>query len=227
MQPKLLLVEDDANLARGLSRALGLAGYSVTTASGAKAAQKAAVGSAWDIILLDINLPDGSGFDVIQQIKQQGDTPVVFITARDLSGDEVHGFELGADDYITKPFQMEVLLKRLEAVLRRARRGAGRQVYDDGFLTIDFDACTGFAGGRELQFTPTEYKLLGQLIQNAGRVLTRNMLLANIWDVDENFVDEHALTVNINRLRKKIETQGHAYIKTVYGMGYLWTGAGL
>jgi len=144
------------------------------------------------------------------------------LTARDLVVDQVSGFEAGADDYVTKPFSNILLRKRVEAVLKRAGGTCPNKVYDDGYLIIDFEHFIVKKQSQAFSLTPTEFKLLQLLIANAGNVLTRQMILERLWDNSGNFVDEHALTVNINRLRSKLEDKNHKYIKTVYGIGYTW-----
>lgn len=178
-----------------------------------------------DLILLDGNLPDGDGFDFCRSVKSESDIPVIFLTARDMERDEMQGFDCGADDYITKPFKMPILHRRIKAALRKASADGGERIqYDDGHLKIDFDTMTASLGGEPLAMTPTEFKILRLLIANAERVMTKTLLLEKVWDSTGNFVDEHAVAVNINRLRKKIESEEHPYIKTLYGMGYQWKG---
>ena len=134
------------------------------------------------------------------------------------------GFDLGADDYITKPFNINIFRKKVAAVLKRSNKAANRAFYVCGDLVIDFDKLTATIKDEPVIFTPTEYKILKIFTSNPNVLLTRQVLLEKLYDVDANFVDEHALTVNINRLRSKIETGDRKYIKTVYGMGYLWAG---
>ena len=137
----------------------------------------------------------------------------------------MRGFDCGADDYITKPFKMSILHRRIKAALRKAAADGGERVqYDDGHLKIDFDTMTASLGGEPLTMTPTEFKILRLLISNAERVMTKTLLLEKVWDSTGNFVDEHAVAVNINRLRRKIESEEWVYIKTLYGMGYQWKG---
>lgn len=151
---------------------------------------------------------------------------VIFLTANDLEQDVLNGFDLGADDYITKPFQVEILKRRVEVALRRgaAAAKASADCYDDGFLRLDFRTLTATRNGEKLAITPNEYKLLRILTGNAGNIVTRQILLEKLWDCDGNFVDDHTLTVTMNRLRAKIEEADHSYIQTVRGMGYIWTG---
>ena len=179
------------------------------------------------MIVLDINLPDGNGFDFCRDIKESHpDTAVIFLTANDMESDMLKGYELGADDYVTKPFPMSVFQKKVAALLARIRKQSGGDFYNDGNLFINFTEMTATRGGESISFTPMEYRLLKVLTKNPQIVLTRQVLLEKLWDIDGNFVDEHALTSTISRVRNKIEKPAHAYIKTVYGMGYMWIGGG-
>lgn len=218
----ILLIEDDRDLNIGLTYDLEMERYKVysayTIAEGIRLLDTADA----DLIILDGNLPDGDGFEFCREIKSQMDVPVIFLTARDLDTDEIKGFDCGADDYITKPFKMPILHRRIQAALRKSGRTDNGQLYDDGYLKIDFDNLTASIAGKPLAMTPTEYKIVRLLTANTDKVMTKRLLLEKIWDSSGNFVDEHAVAVNINRLRKKIESDGHEYIKTLYGMGYQW-----
>lgn len=216
----ILIIEDDNALRSGLEFDLAAEGYSVVTAENGKTALER-LDSA-DIALMDVNLPDMEGFELCRELKNKKNIPVIFLTCRDLEADELNGFSSGADDYITKPFSLPVLRKRISAVLKRNE--VLGDVYSDGFLTVDFTKLTASAGGKNISFTPTEYNLLNIFIKSKGSVLTRQILLEKLWDGKGNFVDEHTLTVNINRIRGKIEDDDHKYIKTVYGIGYVWNG---
>ncbi len=218
--PIILLIEDDTALRNGLAFDLSAEGYHVLSAENGKTAITL-LEQPIDLVLLDINLPDTDGFQLCCEIKKQTNIAVVFLTCRDLESDELCGFDCGADDYVTKPFSMPLLRKRIAAVLKR---NGNKNVYSDGFLKIDFAKHTAYAGEKGISFTPTEYKLLQIFISNSGSVLTRRILLEKLWDNENNFVDEHTLTVNINRIRSKIEQDNRKYIKTVYGIGYIWNG---
>lgn len=224
---KLLLIEDDIALNTGLTYDLEAENYLVYSASCLGEGIMCLDEKEVDLILLDVNLPDGEGFDFCKGIKAEHDIPVIFLTARDLDEDELKGFNCGADDYITKPFSMPVLHKRIELALRKSRSGEESARYNDGYLMIDFGKLILKKDGEILSLTPTEFKILNLFIANNGKVLTKKLLLEKIWDNDGNFVDEHVVAVNINRLRKKIESEGHVYIKTMYGMGYQWKGKSL
>lgn len=223
---KILLLEDDNSLRIGLTFDLEAEGYEVIAVSNCDMALKAMEKSNIDLAILDVNLPDGDGFQVCREIKELKDVPVIFLTARDLIIDQVNGFEAGADDYVTKPFSNVLLRKRVQAILKRSEGNERGKVYDDGYLHIDFDNFISKKDNEILSLTPTEFKLLQILMINGKSVVTRQMILEKLWDNCGNFVDEHALTVNINRVRSKIEDKEHKYIKTVYGLGYTWVGEG-
>lgn len=220
----ILVVEDDVMLNSGLCYNLELDGYrAVPTHDTTTALEKIRSGS-FDLIVLDVNLPDGNGFELCKTIKALQDIPVVFLTARDLEADVMAGFDLGADDYITKPFNINIFRKKVAAILKRWEKSVNQQLYICGDLVIDFDKFVAYIKDEPVVLTPTEYKILKIFTSNPDILLTRQVLLEKLYDVDANFVDEHALTVNINRLRSKIETENRKYIRTVYGMGYVWAG---
>ncbi|WP_040192514.1 response regulator transcription factor [Clostridium culturomicium] len=220
----ILILEDDNGLRIGLTFDLEAEGYEVIAVSSCRMALEAVEKSSIDLAILDVNLPDGDGFQVCGEIKKLQDIPVIFLTARDLIIDQVNGFEAGADDYVTKPFSNVLLRKRVQAILKRTTSAKKDKVYEDGYLYIDFDNFISKKGNEILSLTPTEFKLLQVLMTNGGSVVTRQMILEKLWDNSGNFVDEHALTVNINRVRSKLEDKEHKYIKTVYGLGYTWIG---
>ena len=219
---RILIVEDDKGLNDGLVYDLREEGYEVSSALTAMRAMETFRLQEPDLVLMDVNLPDSDGFALCSQMKRLRDVPVIFLTARDLEQDEMRGFDCGADDYMTKPFSMALLHKRIRAVLKRSGRGREQNFYSDGHLTADFDRADVTLDGKPLTLTPTEYKLMKLFIDHRGRVLTRQMILEKLWDANGNYVDEHALTVNIGRLRRKVEQDGNKYIKTIYGMGYMW-----
>ena len=225
---KILVVEDDLTLNAGLCFELDCNGYLTLAAYNCRKAVQLIQNEDFDLAILDVNLPDGNGFDLCRTIKDTcPELPVIFLTANDLEKDVLNGFDLGAEDYVTKPFNMKILLRRVEVAIRRnaaaKQPAAGR--WSDGFLTLDFGKLTAVRGSEKIAVTSNEYKLLKALIENSGNILTRQTLLERLWDVDGNFVDDHALTATINRLRAKIEDENHPYIKTVRGMGYAWMGA--
>lgn len=225
---KILVIEDDLALNAGLCFELDSSGYLTVAAYNCQKARKFLECDRFDLVILDVNLPDGNGFDLCREVKAlYPKLPVIFLTANDLEQDVLEGFDLGAEDYVTKPFNMKILLRRVEVALRRNRSSAQQteNLWSDGFLTLDFSTLTAIRGNEKIIVTSNEYKLLKILTENAGNVLTRQTLLERLWDVDTNFVDDHVLTVTINRLRTKIEDNTHTYIKTVRGVGYAWMGA--
>ncbi len=220
----ILIVEDDATLLSTLRYNLEAEGYTVAcAANAAQAGQLNAL--AYHLIIIDVNLPDGNGFDLCRRFRAQGQTPVIFLTANDLEQDTLRAYALGADDYVTKPFSLNIFIKKIAALLHRTSPQAG-DVYTDGFLHVDFSRMSARCGDTPVRLTPLEFRILQALVHNPGAVLTRQALLEKLWDAEGNFVDEHALTSGMSRLRGKIEQAGHTYIKTIYGMGYMWIGAG-
>ena len=224
---KILLMEDDAALGQGICLALKDSSVQIRLCQTLAQGRRALENGSFALLILDVNLPDGNGFDLCKKIKEAyAELPVIFLTAKDLEADVLAGYDLGAEDYITKPFRMPILLKRVEVALRRSGgisdKQSGGDCYRDDFLEIDFGAFSAWRDGEKLSVTPNEYKLLRVLTANAGNVVTRRLLLEKLWDCDENFIDDHTLTVTMNRLRAKIEDEKHSYIKTVRGMGYIW-----
>lgn len=222
---RVLVIEDDVALAEGLKLNLELAGYLPDVVYGVKEAERFLDECQVDLLLLDVNLPDGNGVVFARELRGRMDIPIIFLTARDLDEDMIVGFQAGADDYITKPFNVQVLIQRVNAVLRRyqaVQEEAAR--LSVGNLVIDFESYTVMKNGDVLSLTPTEFKLLVKFCQNPGIVLTRQVLLDELWDKEENYVDEHTLTIFVSRLRSKISDETYSYIKTVYGTGYRWIG---
>lgn len=147
-----------------------------------------------------------------------------FLTARDLETDILYGYELGADDYVTKPFSVEIFIKKIDAIMHRLKVHKLENIFSDNYLTLDFLSFAASVNHMEITLTPLEFKILKLLFENTGQIITRQVLLERLWDCEGNFVDESALNVAISRIRKKIESDTHKYIKTVYGMGYIWIG---
>lgn len=216
---KILIVEDDRELNQGIAYALEKEGYTVRSAYSMEETQNIFCTINPDLVLLDVNLPDGNGFALCKWIKHRA--AILFLTARDLEEDVLQGYELGAEDYVTKPFSMKILSKRIAVILQRSDK-PNNHIFDDGFLFIDFNQAKASVNGREQSFTPTEFRLLYELTSHTKQLLTYNVLLERLWDSGNQFVDKHALAVNVNRLRKKIEDETHKYIFNVYGMGYQW-----
>lgn len=218
----ILIVEDDLALSRGIALAMQQLGYEMSEASDLRIARHKLSLNPFDLILLDINLPDGSGLELCKEIREKFSSAVIFITANDLEMDEVVGLEAGADDYITKPFSLAVLRARIQAVLRRKEQ-VDKKIICLGNFSFDFDAMTFLKGDVALALSKTEQRLLRLLVMNRGRILSREDLLERIWDGGE-FVDENALSVTVRRLREKLEDNPAKpqYIKTIYGIGYTW-----
>lgn len=217
---KILIIEDDVTLANGLCRALSSEEMQTISCDNLQHAKKALAGQEYDLVLLDVNLPDGSGFDFLKELKEKSELPVILLTANDLETDVVAGLEMGADDYITKPFSLAILRARVNARLRRAE-GSGRSkpfTVDD--YVFDFERMEFTCRGNLVELSKTEQKLLRMLTDNAGITLSRKELVDRIWTDGAEYVDENALSVTVKRLRDKLSAAG--YIKTVYGIGYVW-----
>lgn len=222
---RILVVEDDKLLNSTLCYNLSMSGYDVDSALSKGAAMRFFAEQTYGLAVLDVNLPDGNGFDLCRAMKKKNpDTAVIFLTARDLESDQLRGFELGADDYVIKPFPISVFQKKVSALLSRIQKQSAIDCYDDGNLFINFSEMSAALAGEDISFTAMEYRILKILTANMQTVLTRRILLEKLWDTDGNFVDEHALTCAISRIRAKIEAGSFQYIKTVYGMGYMWVG---
>lgn len=212
----ILLVEDNEMILKGLSYALKNAGYTVSAAKTAREAEKLTGSVLFDLAILDIMLPDGSGFEICKELKTDfPDIPVIILTARDEENDVVHGFDSGADDYVIKPFRNRELISRIENALRRYHKTG--TVLQSGDVRLDMSADRAYRGDQEASLTALEWKVVSYLFQNQGRVVTRDQLLSRIWDITGNVVNDNTLTVTIKRIREKL---GDDVIKTVKGMGY-------
>ena len=223
---RILIVEDDSLLNKTLAYNLTSDSYDITTALNAKAAANKLAGAEYDLVLLDINLPDGSGYELCKLIKpEHPDTMVIFLTANDQESDQIRGYDVGAVDYITKPFSIGALQRKISAMFSMLEHHKPtKDIYDDGRLFLDFSEQAASLNGKPLPLSPMEFKMLNLFHKNSKQVLTRRQLLEKLWDVDENYVDEHTLTTTVSRIRGKIESEGGTYIKTIYGMGYQWMG---
>lgn len=210
---KILLVEDNKSIIKGLEYAFAQNGYSCEYCLSLDEAVRKAPFN-YDAAVLDIMLPDGNGFDLFKKIRRYSDLPVIFLTAVDDEDSVVNGLELGADDYITKPFSTRELIARIKRV---ANKNSKKNIITVSGVTLDLDKSAVFENGKQLELTALEYKLLSLLMQNAGKVVTREMIFEKIWDVSGNFVNDNTLTVYIKRIRKKLDAD---IIKTVKGMGY-------
>lgn len=210
---KILLVEDNKSIIKGLEYAFAQNGYSCEYCLSLDEAVRKAPFN-YDVAVLDIMLPDGNGFDLFKKIRRYSDLPVIFFTAVDDEDSVVNGLELGADDYITKPFSTRELIARIKRV---ANKNSKKNIITVSGVTLDLDKSAVFENGKQLELTALEYKLLSLLMQNAGKVVTRELIFEKIWDVSGNFVNDNTLTVYIKRIRKKLDAD---IIKTVKGMGY-------
>lgn len=218
----VFLLEDDEAIGIGLKYSLENEGYTITIATSVKSAFEIINKEKFALYILDLTLPDGSGYDVCKKIKSIGDFPVIFLTAYDDEVNVVMGLELGADDYISKPFRVKELIARIKSVLRRYNRES-KGIIKIGNVLINTNKATVFKNGKEVILTAMEYKLFLILLNNRGNILSRNKLLEYIWDVEGDFVNDNTLTVYIKRLRDKIEDDPSApmIIKTIRGLGYV------
>lgn len=215
MNSKILLVEDDAFIRDGLCEMLTKEGYMVTPCI-CKAAARREILSGCNLVILDVMLPDGNGFDFCTEVRQSGNNvPILFLTACDDEIQIVRGLDAGADDYVTKPFKLFELMSRVRALLRRNTN----TVINSSDLSIDTSSMTVKKNGEVIFVTKTEFQILSTLVRNNGIIVTRSLLLQNIWDDAGDFIDDNTLSVHISNLRKKI---GASHIKTIRGVGYRW-----
>lgn len=213
---RILLVEDDAFLRDGLCEMLEKESYCVTPVSTITDARKEIAGG-FNLIILDVMLPDGNGFDFCAEVRANGNAiPILFLTACDDEIQIVRGLDAGADDYVTKPFKLLELMSRVRALLRR---NAPSSIIQSSDISIDTSNMTVKKNGEIIFVTKTEFQILSTLIRNNGIIVTRSILLQNIWDDAGDFIDDNTLSVHISRLREKI---GAEHIKTVRGVGYRW-----
>ena len=218
---QILLLEDDIALGRGIQLALQGPETGVTLVTTLAQARGTLGRERFDLLILDVNLPDGSGLELLREVR--GRVPVILLTANDLETDIVTGLESGAEDYITKPFSLAVLRARVNTQLRRGQRTSQVEV---GPFLFDFDRMEFRKKGQLLELSKTEQKLLRLLVENRGQTLARGTLVDRIWTDGAEYVEENALSVTVKRLRGKLEENPSApqYLKTVYGIGYTWAG---
>lgn len=217
---KILLVEDDGQIAAYLGELLRAEGFDTQISGCKKEASECLLAQAFDLVLLDVSLPDGNGFSICAEIKREYEIPVIFLTA---SGDEysvVAGLDMGADDYIAKPFRPRELISRIRSVLRRCKKE--QRILNCGDLKVNVSSATVTKGEKELFLSALEYRLLLLLLQNKGQILTRNQLLEEIWDASGEYVNDNTLSVYMKRLREKIEEnpQSPRLLHTIRGIGY-------
>ncbi len=218
---KILIIEDDTDLQEGLVFSLQQDGYAVLAAGTLKYGQTLLEAEGCDMVLLDCNLPDGSGFDFCINVKKRYSIPILMLTARDTEMDEVKALELGMDDFMSKPFSLAVLKARIKKLL--PDENDKLQLVSNG-ITLDKNTCKVYKNGEELECSKIEYQMLLYFMENAGIVLSKEQILAHVWDSNGKYVIENTVPVNIRRLRARIEDdpQNPKRIQTVYGIGYIW-----
>lgn len=226
---RIFFVEDDQSLIKGLSFALAKQGYETDIARTKLEAEKLWSDGKYDLVILDVSLPDGSGYDICKKIRQTSKTPIIFLTAADEETDVIMGLDIGGDDYITKPFKLSIFLSRVNALLRRSSNFEQKDTeLSSNGIKADLLTRKVCKNGTEIELTAGEYKLLCLFMQNPNIVLSPEQILSRLWDCDENYIDNSTLTVYIRRLRKKIEDDpaNPKNIVTVRRMGYKWNTKG-
>ena len=221
---KILLVEDNDTIVMGLKYLLEKENFEVKTVKNLEETYKIAEKEKFNLYLLDINLPDGNGFDICSKLKEKEDVPIIFLTARDDEKDIVKGLDMGADDYITKPFRNRELISRINNVLRRYGKNDNNSkdnIIKINKIEINTDSAKVMKNGEEIVFTSLEYKILVMLFSNPNVLITRQQILDKIWDIAGNFVNDNTLTVYIKRIREKLDDKDGKIIKTVRGLGYI------
>lgn len=220
----ILLVEDDESLNRGISFKLNKEGMKVFTAKNLKEGREIFNNTSLDLIILDIGLPDGNGFEFCSEIRKQSGVLIIFLTACDEEVDIVTGLDMGADDYITKPFSFMVLMSKINALLRRNSSSSSPKIVS-GSIAFYPEEMKVLKDEKQIDLSKTELRLLKYLMLNSGQIIKKEQLLNELWDLDGDFVDSNTIAVNIRRLREKIEVNPSKpkYIKTVRGIGYIWS----
>lgn len=222
MKKKIILIEDDENLRRGISFYLEQEDYEVFVNGGVKGALGLIQETSPDLIILDVTLPDGNGFELCQEIRQVSTVSIFFLTAHDLESDILTGLSIGGDDYLTKPFSLAILKAKV-ALLFKKQEDRTKKIVLQPFV-LNLDSHRLFKNDMEIPLSTTEFRLINYLMKNAGIVLEKELLLEVLWDDQGKFVDENVLSVNIRRIRLKIEVdpKNPQYIETIRGIGYLW-----
>ena len=218
---KILIVEDDIDLREGLSFSFSSDGYDVMEAETQKEGLREIKKGGCDLVLLDCNLPDGTGFELCKEVRSYSNIPIIMLTSRDTELDEIKALELGVNDYLSKPFSLGVLKARMKRILQEKEKITKIVT---GSLSIDQSACKVYKRGEEISLSKLEYRLLLYLIENKNHILSKEQILEKIWDSDGKYVDNNTVSVNISRLRTKIEDDisNPKWIKTVHGIGYIW-----
>ena len=222
---RIFFVEDDLSLINGLSFAIKKQGYEIDVARTGLEAEKLWMNGKYDLVILDVTLPDGSGYDICKKIRKVSKVPIMFLTAADEETDIIMGLDIGGDDYITKPFKLAVFLSRVNALLRRSENFNQMETeLSSNGITIQRLKGEVYKNGKQIDLTASEYKLLCLFMENPDMILSPEQILSRLWDCDEKYIDTNTLTVYIRRLRKKIEddpADPHSIV-TVRGMGYKW-----
>lgn len=222
---KILIIEDDLSLINGLSFAIKKQGYELDVARTVLETNAVFANGKYDLVILDVSLPDGSGFDICKKIRKISKVPIIFLTAADEETDIIMGLDIGGDDYITKPFKLAVLMSRINAILRRSNNfnQADTELNSNG-ITVKLLKSEVYKNGEKIDLTTGEYKLLCMFMENPNIVLSAEQILSKLWDCDENYIDNNTLTVYIRRLRTKIEDNPSEpkMIQTIRRMGYKW-----
>ncbi len=225
---RILLVEDDLSLINGLSFAVKKQGYLLEVARTSSDADQMWAEEKYDLVILDVSLPDGSGFDICRKIRQVSKVPIMFLTAADEETDVIMGLDIGGDDYITKPFKLAIFMSRINALLRRSDNfnQADTELNSNG-ITVRLLKGEVYKGSQQVELTASEYKLLCLFMEHPDRVLSTEQILNRLWDCEENYIDNNSLTVYIRRLRMKIEDDpgNPKRIITIRRMGYKWNTA--
>ena len=221
----ILVCDDDKEIVDAIDIYLSQEGYHILKAYDGLQAIEIMKKEEVHLILLDIMMPNLDGIRATRKIRETSSVPIIMLSAKSEDVDKILGLNIGADDYVTKPFSVTVLCKKVAAVFANLElRTPRHDLFDDGFLKIDFSEQSASLAGESLDFTPKEYRTLFLFVKNPRIILTKRQILEKLWDIDGDFVDEHTLTTIISRIRKKIETDERKYIKTAYGMGYQWIG---
>lgn len=222
---KILLLEDDESLNRGISLKLSKEGYEVLSATGVSEAKKLFDQTQVGLVISDITMEDGDGLTFCRELRQKSDVYIIFLTALDQEVDIVNGYDAGADDYITKPFSLMVLISKVNALMRRIGQKEGNgQILSSGSIRVDCREMKVYKDGQEIPLSKRELQLLLYFLENPKQIISKEQILQSVWDVDGQFVDDNTVPVTISRLKKKVAgEEGAEYIKNVRGIGYLWT----
>lgn len=222
---RIFLVEDDLSLINGLSFAIKKQGYMLDVARTFREADQIWAEGKYDLVVLDVSLPDGSGFDICRKIRQTSKVPIMFLTAADEETDVIMGLDMGGDDYITKPFKLAIFMSRINALLRRSDNFSETDAeLNSNGISVHLLKSEVYKNNQQIELTASEYKLLCLFMENPDRVLSQEQILNRLWDCDENYIDNNSLSVYIRRLRKKIEDDpgNPTRIITVRRLGYKW-----